>query len=390
MLLPIMAFVFVAYLVVGLAMPVVPLYVHDDLGLSTFVVGLVAGSPFAAALLSRLGAGRFTDRRGAKRSVTVGLLAAAAGGACFLLSLAAFPSTAVSVVLLMAGRALLGVADSFTITGALSWGLALLGTQKTGIVMAWVGTAIYIAFAIGAPLGSVLYARDGFLAIALATIAVPLVALVLLARLPVVSIASPHSRPVSLARVARAVWQPGLAVALGGVGFGAITAFIALLFVERGWTPVWLAFSLLSAAFIIGRLLFGGLADTVGGAKVAFVCVLIEAVGLALIWRAASMPVALAGVMLGGFGYSLMYPALGSEALRRTPAHERGITMGAYTAFLDLSLGISGPLLGRIAASGLQSVYAASALLALAAAVVTLVMRRNVGDDGIEPPTFSV
>jgi len=38
----------------------------------------------------------------------------------------------------------------------------------------------------------------------------------------------------------------------------------------------------------------------------------------------------------------------------------------------------------------LQSVYAASALLARAAAVVTLVMRRNVGDDGIEPPTFSV
>jgi len=372
-----MAFVLVAYLIVGLAMPVVPLYVHTGLGQSTFVVGLVAGSPFAAALLSRLGAGRFTDRRGAKRAVTVGLLAAALGGACFLFSLAAFKSTTASVVLLMAGRALLGVADSFTITGALSWGLALLGTQKTGTVMAWVGTAIYIAFALGAPLGSVLYARAGFLAIALATIAVPLAALILLARLPVVSNASPQRQPASLAQVARAVWQPGFAVALGGVGFGAITAFIALLFVERGWAPVWLAFSLLSAAFIVGRLLFGGLADTVGGAKVAFVCALIEAAGLALIWRATSMPVALAGVMLGGFGYSLMYPALGAEALRRAPAHERGVTMGAYTAFLDLSLGISGPLLGILAATGLQSVYAASSLLALAAAVVTLVMRRK-------------
>lgn len=39
-LLPIMAAVFVAFLVTGLAMPVLPLHVHDGLGLGTFVVGL--------------------------------------------------------------------------------------------------------------------------------------------------------------------------------------------------------------------------------------------------------------------------------------------------------------------------------------------------------------
>jgi len=38
-LLPIMAAVFVAYLVIGLAMPVVPLHVHQGLGLGTFFVG---------------------------------------------------------------------------------------------------------------------------------------------------------------------------------------------------------------------------------------------------------------------------------------------------------------------------------------------------------------
>ena len=50
-LMPIMAVVFVAYLVIGLAMPVLPLHVHLDLGLSTFVVGLVSGSQFAAFVL---------------------------------------------------------------------------------------------------------------------------------------------------------------------------------------------------------------------------------------------------------------------------------------------------------------------------------------------------
>jgi hypothetical protein len=68
-LLPIMGVVFVAFLVIGIAMPVLPLHVHDGLGLSTFVVGLVAGSQFAASLISRPWAGHYSDTRGAKRGV---------------------------------------------------------------------------------------------------------------------------------------------------------------------------------------------------------------------------------------------------------------------------------------------------------------------------------
>src|SRR4051794_15666998 len=60
---PIMGVVSVAFLVIGFALPVLPLHVHQDLGLSTFVVGLVAGSQFAAALISRIWSGRYTDRR---------------------------------------------------------------------------------------------------------------------------------------------------------------------------------------------------------------------------------------------------------------------------------------------------------------------------------------
>src|SRR4051794_35492725 len=79
-LLPIIAVVLVAYLVIGLAMPVLPLHVHEGLGLSTFVVGLVADSQFAAALLSRPWAGYYTDSRGAKRAVVAGLLVAVVSG----------------------------------------------------------------------------------------------------------------------------------------------------------------------------------------------------------------------------------------------------------------------------------------------------------------------
>ncbi len=373
---PIMTFVFVAYLVVGLAMPVVPLYVRNELGLSNFMVGLVAGSPFAAALLSRLVAGRFADTRGAKHAVVIGMLTAATGGGLFLLSRAVVEQASLAVSILLIGRALLGVADSFIITGALSWGLALMGAQSAGKVMAWVGTSLYAAFAIGAPLGTALYGSYGFFAIALATLVIPLGSLALLVPLPVAS-APAQTQRTGITSLVGAVWAPGIALALSGVGFGAIMAFIALLFVDHRWAPVWPAFSGLSAAFIVGRLVFGGLADRIGGAKVSFVCILIEAAGLFLIWAAPSMPIALAGIALSGFGYSLVYPSLGVEAIRRARAENRGVTMGAYTAFLDLSLGVSSPLLGLLAGdTGLKSIYLVSAVSVLVAAGLTLRLRQ--------------
>src|SRR3954468_9961817 len=84
---PIMAVVLVAYLIIGLAMPVLPLYVHQRLGLSTFMVGLAAGVKFGAALVSRFWSGRYVDTRGAKRAVVVGLLMGAGAGLLYLVSL---------------------------------------------------------------------------------------------------------------------------------------------------------------------------------------------------------------------------------------------------------------------------------------------------------------
>src|SRR5436190_12746244 len=125
-LLPIIGVVFVAYLVIGLAMPVLPLHVHQGLGLSTFFVGLVSGSQFAAALLTRPWAGHLVDRRGARPAVIIGLAIAIATGLFYLVSLRFVSVPETSVALLLVGRALLGAAESLIITGALSGGLALL------------------------------------------------------------------------------------------------------------------------------------------------------------------------------------------------------------------------------------------------------------------------
>jgi len=369
-LLPIMAAVFIAFLVIGIAMPVLPLHVHRGLGLSTFVVGLVAGSQFAASVISRPWAGRHADMRGAKHAVVAGLIAAAVSGLLYLLSLQFVGAPKISVTILLLGRALLGAGESFIITGAHSWGVVVSGPQNTGAVLAWMGTAMYAAFALGAPAGTTLYATQGFTAIALVTTLVPLATLVLVAPLRP---AAPTARARSgLTKVLAAVRLPGIGLALSSAGFGAMTAFVSLLFAARSWT-VWPAFTTFAVAFMLARVCLGHLADRVGGAKVALVCVLIEAGGQACLWLAPASTLALTVAALTGLGYSLVYPGFGVEAVRRAPPQDRGLAMGAYTAFLDVALGLASPALGLVAdAAGVGAVFLMSALSVLCAAVVAV------------------
>src|SRR5204863_3695145 len=123
------------------------------------------------------------DLRGAKHAVVAGLVASSGAGLLYLLSLRFSSAPAISVAILLLGRALLGAGESFIITGAQAWGLARVGSQHTGKVLAWMGTAMYAAFALGAPAGTILYGSFGFTAIALAMTLVPLAALLLVAPL---------------------------------------------------------------------------------------------------------------------------------------------------------------------------------------------------------------
>lgn len=368
---PIMVIVFTAFSIIGLALPVLPIHLHQHLGFGAFVVGLVTGSQFGASLLSRVFAGRYADHRGPKRGVINGLLMAVAAGLLYLLSLRFGGAPKATVTVLLLGRALLGGAESFIITGAVSWGLVLVGAENAGRVIAWIGMAMFAALAFGAPLGTALYSAGGFAAVAIATTLMPLVTILLVSPLSPV-MAELGTRP-SFKTVAAAVWLPGFGSALSTIGFGAIVAFGSLLAAQRGWNPVWLVFTAFAVSLVAARLLFGHLPDQLGGAKVALLCVLIETAGLALIGLASGRALAAAGAALTGFGYSLVYPALGVEAVRRAPPQSRGLAMGTYTVFLDVALGFGSPTLGLIAGRfGLDTAFLASALIALGTAAIAV------------------
>lgn len=346
-LLPLSLVVFIGFLTMGMQLPVLPLYLHDNLGMSTLVIGTVIGAQFVVALLSRAWAGNFADSRGAKRAVATGLVIIASSGLAYLASLPFVSVPVTSVWILLSGRVLLAIGESLVVTGALGWGIGLVGPQNAGKVMAWVGIALYGAMALGAPAGVALNTHWGFAAIAVSTICIPFLALLIALIVP--AIPPMGSTRMPFYKVLGMVVVPGIGLALASIGFGVITAFVALLFAARGWGNSSMAFTSFGLAFIAARIFFGHLPDKLGGARVALVSVIIEAAGLLLIWWADTATMTYLGIACTGFGYSLAFPGFGVEAARRAPPQSRSVAMGAYVAFLDISLGIASPLAGVIA-----------------------------------------
>jgi MFS family permease len=373
---PICLIVFMEFLAMGLPLPILPVRVHQALGFGSFVVGLAIGAQSWATLLTRHGAGTWSDQRGPRSAAVLGLVLSALAGVMYAIS-GAVSLPPLSLTVLLVGRALLGLGESLVVTSALSWGVALAGRERSGVVMAWVGIAMYGAIAAGAPLGALLHARHGFTGMSLAAALAPLSALAVVAFArtvePVGGTRLPFHRVVGL------IWLPGLGLTLSALGFGAIAAFSTLRFEERGWSHAALAMSAFGAAYVLARLFLGTLPDKLGGARVAMGSAAVVAMAQLGMWLSTSAAMAVGAAALTGLGFSLSFPSFGVEAIRRVPPQNRGVALGAYAACFDVTMGVGVPLLGvMVGISGYGAAFAVSALMAVASLVIAFVLSTRV------------
>ena len=368
----VIAALFCGYLCVGLPLPVIPLFVHDKLGFSNLVVGLVIGIQFLATVLTRGYAGRLTDHHGGKRSALQGSAVCALGGLFYLVAAMPGLSPATSLAVVVLGRLAAGFGESQFVTGCVSWSIASVGPQRAGMSMSWTGIAMFAALAIGAPIGMTLYQSYGLQAAMIACIVTPLFAGVV--AWSEVSYTSPAGRRLPFTKVIGQILREGLGLMLQGVGLSGLTAFASLYFAEQNWGHAGLVMTAFGIGFIFVRVVLGSLPDRMSGYRVAFWSLVVEAIGQAMIWGAPYEIVVLAGALVTGLGCALVFPALGVEALKRVLPANRGSAMGAFVAFLDIAYGVSGPVAGVIASQfGYAAVYLFGAVCALlgAALVVT-------------------
>jgi MFS family permease len=372
-IIPVVFFTFLCYLTIGIPLAVLPGYVHGELGYSAVLAGAAISVQYVATLASRPLAGRSADTLGPKRTVSIGLIGCGTSGVFLLLAALTGHWPVLSLALLVCSRLVLGFGESLCGTGAILWGIGRIGTANNARVISWNGIATYGALAIGAPLGVLISHSIGFTALGILVIALAALGYYLarlIAAVPVV-----HGERMSYRSVFTRVLPHGIGLALGSAGFGSIATFITLFYAAKHWPNAALSLTLFGTLFIGSRLLFANTIKTYGGFRVAIASFAFECAGLLMLWLAPEPHIALAGAALTGFGFALVFPALGVEAVGLVPPASRGAALSAYSVFLDLSLGITGPLAGYIAGEfGYGSVFLFAALAAATAAVLSTVL----------------
>lgn len=374
---PLVLVVFLGFMTVGAPLPVLPLFVAGDLGFGAVVVGVAIGLQSAATILTRSPAGKVCDTQGPRRSVMFGAPLAVLAGLLYLAAAWLPVADVARLIVLLLGRVALGAAESLILTGTMTWAIVRVGQANAGRAMAWQGMAMYAAIGAGAPIGLWLADMAGFIAVAWLTVALGVAAFAL-----ALTIAPPPplARPAhgSFLRVVRLIWAQGSVLMLATVAYGALIAFLTLHFAARNWGQAGLALALFAAGYIAVRLFLGHLPDRAGGGRVALLSLLIEAAGQMLLWLAPSEGLALAGAALSGIGYSLIFPCMGVEALRRVPPENRGLAMGGFIAFFDFAIALAGPATGLVVAGyGYGAVFGVGALACVVGVVLTVPMMRR-------------
>lgn len=368
--------IFLCYLAIGLPMAVLPSVVHLQLGFNTVLAGLAISAQYVATVLSRPQAGRMADSVGARRTVLSGLVACGASGICLFFCgfLGFLPLACLSLIFV--SRLILGFGESWLATGSCLWGIGRVGQEHTAKVISWSGICSYGGIAIGAPLGVWIVRAWGLSGVGLVSVGIS--CLGLLTAWPIGEVAVPEGEPMAFRHVLSRVFPHGMSLALATTGFGTIASFMVLFYAHRHWPDAAFALTSFGVAFVTARLLFGHAIDHWGGFRVALVCLSVEIAGLVFLWLAYVPALAFTGAALTGFGFSLVFPALGVEAVRCVTPENRGSALGVFTAFADLSLGITGPLVGLIVAGlGYAPIFLFAALMAAVSLGLTLVLHRR-------------
>ncbi|WP_432958659.1 MFS transporter [Micromonospora haikouensis] len=385
---------FAGYLGLTAVIPVLPAFLRDRHAAGDLVVGLVVTVTAGTALLVRPVAGALADRYGHRTVMLTGALVAALGGLLYFLPLA--------VPALVAVRLLLGAGEAALFTAGAVWTVALAPHHRRGQLIGLYGVSMWGGISAGTFLGATLQ-QVSFTAVWALAAAAPLLAAALIALVPV-----PHGEPGTAAPrepgttaqrgagtaaqrksrgggglLLRPALLPGTALALGAAGYAGLAAFVVLHLDARGIGSGVLVLSCFSAVYAGTRLVIGHLPDKLGPRRVAAWSAAGEAVGLTIVALAPNLPVAVAGGVVTGVGFSLLHPSLALMVMNRAEPTRQGAAIGAYTSFWDLGLAVWGPVTGLVAATlDYPAVFGVGAVCAVAAAAMAAWIGRPAGGAG--------
>lgn len=347
-LLTYVCFTFLGYFIIGLSLSVLPIFINKSLGFSLVVAGLVISLQYVSTFFLRAYSGKMIDGKGPKPAVLYSMLGFSLTG-IFLIAAYYFKALPyLSLIFLIITRLLTGCAEGLVGASPINWAIMAVGEEHTAKIISYNGVASYGALATGASLGIIIEQDFSLYGIGILSIILGIAGF-FYARTKE-NKTNIHAREgQSFWKVLRKVAPFGVCLALGGLGFASISTFITLYYNYFHWSNGALCLSVFGGLFVIGRLVFSNVIKNYGGINVAIACLLVETIGLLIIAFGENPEIALVGAGVTGLGFSLIFPALGVMAIKSVPASNQGSALAGYGLFIDLSLGVAGPLIGGVA-----------------------------------------
>jgi len=369
------ALTFYGYFTIGLTLAVLPMFIHQVLGYNTIIAGGVVSLQYVMTFIMRAYAGKMVDHQGPKRAVIISMSCFIAVGLLLILAFSVADKPLWSLSLLIVSRLLTGCGEGMVGASPVNWAMLRVGEEHTATAISYNGIANYSSMAIGAPLGVWLSAELGNWTLGILTLAIGLLGFwSAWMKTPLKSNSDAPKQPFF--RVLKAVSPFGSGLALAGIGFGTLSTFITLYFAAYHWENAATCITIFSLFFIFGRLAFSKAIARHGGISVAMTSMVVECLGLVLISLATSPQIVMLGAALTGLGFALVFPALGVEAVRQVSGANKGAALGAYGLFIDISLGITGPVVGFVAKNyGMEAIFPFSAVMVLCGFLTCLVLK---------------
>ncbi|WP_294238324.1 MFS transporter [Chryseobacterium sp. sg2396] len=347
-LLTYVCFTFLGYFIIGLSLSVLPIFINKNLGFSLLIAGLVISLQYVSTFFLRAYSGKIIDGKGPKPAVLFSMLGFSLTGIFLILAYYFRFSPFLSLAFLIITRLLTGCAEGLIGASPINWAMMAVGEEHTAKIISYNGVASYGALAIGASLGITIEKDYSLYGIGILSIIMGIAGF-LYARTKENKTNPNTQEAQSFWKVLGKVAPFGVCLALGGLGFASISTFITLYYNYFHWNNGALCLSVFGGLFVLGRLVFSNVIKNYGGIRVAMICLLVETTGLLIIAFGNNPEIALVGAGVTGLGFSLIFPALGVVAIKSVPASNQGSALAGYGLFIDLSLGVAGPLIGGVA-----------------------------------------
>ena len=324
-----------------------------EVGIGPAALGAISASFAVLPLFLAIGAGRFTDRGGERRSLLL-------GAGLVVASAVAFVTVADSLPALLACSALLGLGHLLSMIGQQSLVASLHDARRYDTAF---GNYTF-AGSVGQTAGPALVAALGGTATIPDTQRMFIGSLVVAAAVLVTTIALPRSAPRprssgsggSVAETLRVpgLWRPIMASLFVIAAVDLLVVYLPALGTERGIASgvVGLLLAVRAAASMLSRLLLASMARLVGRDRLLSASIWASAACIGLLPVPMPLAAMVVVVAFAGLALGIGQPLTMSWVVRAVPAHVRATALG---------LRLTGNRLGQVAVPATIGVLAASA-----------------------------